>query len=220
MKNGRKGHFRTPVNGPGNTPTPELADRRLLKMPGALVLLLISLGEVASAQSTNPNDLRQLIDRQVSGIEKLVVPALNSQIPVPKQANGTVAYRYQTTEAKRYLGKLLFHDPIRTARIDINQGQPVDLPAGTAFGGTVSASDPSVQAVINATKQTGSCGSCHIGEAAGKAGQVLNFNVGGEGRGYTDQNGKFFPRRRTQSNLTKQRTEPIFPGDTLVRSRR
>ena len=27
--------------------------------------------------------------------------------------------RYVTTEAKRYLGKLLFHDPVRTARIDI-----------------------------------------------------------------------------------------------------
>ena len=62
----------------------------------------------------------------------------------------------------------------------------------------------------------GSCGSCHIGEAAGKAGQLLNFNVGGEGRGYTDEHGNFFPRRRPQSILTKLRTAPIFPGDALV----
>jgi cytochrome c peroxidase len=124
--------------------------------------------------------------------------------------------RYQTTEAKRYLGKLLFHDPVRTARINISQGQPVDLPAETAFGGTVSASDPDIQAIVNATKQTGSCGSCHIGEAAGKAGQLLNFNVGGEGRGYTDEHGNFFPRRRPQSILTKLRSAPLFPGDALV----
>jgi hypothetical protein len=74
-----------------------------------------------------------------------------------------VNYRYQTTEAKRYLGKLLFHDPVRTARMNLNQGQPVDLPAGTAFGGTESDADPQIQAVVNATRQTGSCGSCHLG---------------------------------------------------------
>src|SRR5581483_8517741 len=160
--------------------------------------------------------VRQLIDQQVGGIDKLKVPATNADIPVQKQPDGTVAYRYQTTEAKRYLGKLLFHDPVRTARININTGQPVDLPAGTAFGGTLSAASPDIDKVVAATRQTGSCGSCHIGEAAGKAGQLLNFNVGGEGRGYTDELGNFFPRRRPQSILTKQREAPIFPGDALV----
>jgi cytochrome c peroxidase len=76
--------------------------------------------------------------------------------------------------------------------------------------------DPSVQPVHDATIQTGSCGACHIGEAAGKAGQVLNFNVGGEGRGYTDENGSFIPRRRPLAILTKQRNQPLFPGDALV----
>jgi len=152
----------------------------------------------------------------VDGIDKLKVPAKDADIPVPRLPDGTVAYRYQTTEAKRYLGKLLFHDPVRTARVNINTGQPLDLPAGTAFGGTVSASDPYVQAIVNATRQTGSCGSCHIGEAAGKAGQQLNFNTGGEGRGYTDERGNFFPRRRPQPILTKLRTQPIFSGDVLV----
>jgi hypothetical protein len=111
---------------------------------------------------------------------------------------------------------MLFHDPVRTARIDINQGQPVDLPAGTSFGGTVNASDSTVQAIVNATKQTGSCGSCHIGEAASKAGHQINLHVGAEGRGYTDEKGNFIIRRRTQPILTQQRLAPIFAGDTLV----
>jgi cytochrome c peroxidase len=188
---------------------------RLLSGAGACVLFIFFCG-VADAQGNSTTQLRDFISRQVGGLKNLRVPATDADIPLPTQPDGTVAYRYQTTEAKRFLGKMLFHDPVRTARIDINQGQPVDLPAGTAFGGTVSASDPNIQAIVNATKQTGSCGSCHIGEAAGKAGQLLNFNVGGEGRGYTDENGNFFPRRRPQSILTKQRTEPIFPGDMLV----
>jgi hypothetical protein len=160
--------------------------------------------------------LRRFIDQQVGGIHKLMVPATDADIPVPRRPDGSVNPRYTTTEEKRYLGKLLFHDPVRTARININQGQPLDLPAGTAFGGTLSASDPNNQAIANAQRQDTSCGSCHIGEAAGKAGQLLNFASGGEGRGYTDEHGNFFPRRRPQSILTKLRTKPIFPGDVLV----
>jgi cytochrome c peroxidase len=175
--------------------------------------------------------LREFIAQQVGGIDKLKVPATNADIPVPRLPDGTVAYRYQTTEAKRYLGKLLFHDPIRTTRVDINQGQPKDLPPGTNFGGTFGAFDPRIQAIFPqtgsysssdiqniaaATIQTGSCGSCHIGEAAGKAGQQINFNVGGEGRGYTDAQGNFFPRRRPQPFDAKLRTTPLFPGDVLV----
>ena len=64
--------------------------------------------------------------------------------------------RYKTTEAKRYLGKLLFHDPVRTARINVNKsvnppirtGEPRDLPDGTAFGGTVPADNPNVGSVV------------------------------------------------------------------------
>lgn len=165
---------------------------------------------------TDSRRLRQYIGQQVGGIDKLKVPDDDAGIPLPKQPDGTVNPRYQTTEAKRYLGKLLFHDPVRTARVNINQGQPVDLPAGTAFGGTLNAADPAVQQVVDATIRTGSCGSCHIGEAAGKAGQLLNFNMGGEGRGYTDAQGNFIPRRRPQSVLTPQRSAPIFAGDLLV----
>jgi cytochrome c peroxidase len=185
---------------------------------GAVGLLLLSLscGVAAAqgddAQGNSPTQLRQFIGQQVGGIDKLKVPATDAGIPVPP---GT---RFQTTEAKRYLGKLLFHDPVRSARIgpETNQGQPVGLPPGTAFGGTVSTSDPNIQAIINAERQDTSCGSCHIGEVASKAGQLLNFASGGEGRGYTDEHGNFFPRRRPQSILTKLRSAPIFPDDALV----
>jgi hypothetical protein len=111
---------------------------------------------------------------------------------------------------------LLFHDPVRTARVNINTGVPLDLPQGMAFGGTLDDADPNLDAIVAAQKQTGSCGSCHLGEAAGKAGSVFNFNTGGEGRGYTDENGNFIPRRRTQSGLTALREQPLFPGDALV----
>jgi cytochrome c peroxidase len=163
----------------------------------------------------NPTQLRRFIDQQVGGIDKLKVPATNAEIPVPP-AKANEPDRFTTTEAKRFLGKMLFHDPVRTTRININKGVPVDLPAGTAFGGTVMASNANVQAIVDATKQTGSCGTCHFGEAASKAGQVVNLHVGAEGRGYTDEKGNFTPRRRTQEILVKKRSAPLFAGDTLV----
>jgi hypothetical protein len=186
----------------------------------AACLLVLGAGGAAAQDryrdGEGASELRGFIDGQVGGIKKLMVPPDAASIPLPRQADGSVNPRFATTEAKRFLGKMLFHDPVRSARIDINQGQPLDLPAGTAFGGTVSASDPKIQEIVNAERQVTSCGSCHIGEAAGKAGQRLNFASGGEGRGYTDEHGNFFPRRRPQSILTKLRTEPIFPGDVLV----
>jgi cytochrome c peroxidase len=201
----------------GNAPTPKQVHRHglLAKLGGVLAISLLC-GGVAVAQGDSPTQLRRFIDQQVGGIQKLMVPATDADIPLPRQPDGTVNPRFQTTEAKRFLGKMLFHDPVRSARVNINQGQPLDLPPGTAFGGTLNASDPNIQEIVNAQRQDSSCGSCHIGEAAGKAGQVLNFASGAEGRGYTDQHGNFFPRRRPQSILTKLRTEPIFPGDVLV----
>lgn len=170
----------------------------------------------------NPVQLRSLLDQQI-GIDKLKVPATNAEIPVPKPLQtGTPIQpqeRYKTTEAKRFLGKMLFFDPIRTARININENQPAgtSFPPGTAFGGTLMGSDlASVPAIVDATKQTGSCASCHFGEAATKAGAQINLHVGAEGRGYTDKDGNFIVRRRTQSILVQKRNQPLFPGDTLV----
>ena len=134
---------------------------RLFTQFSLLAALVVSLSwvGVAAAQGDSPTQLRRFIDQLVGGIEKLIVPADDSALPQPRLPDGSPDPLFKTTEAKRYLGKQLFHDPIRTARI---------LPE---FGGVL------------ATKQTASCGSCHQGESASKAGTLLNFAVGGEGRG-------------------------------------
>ena len=160
-----------------------------------LALGMFASAERASAadQGNSPTQLRRFIDQQVGGIEKMRVPADDSALPQPRLADGSPDPRFRTTEAKRYLGKQLFHDPIRTARI---------LPE---FGGVL------------ATKQTASCGSCHFGEAASKSGMLFNFAVGGEGRGYTDAAGNFIPRRRPRTDILPiLRQTPLFPGDALV----
>lgn len=180
--------------------------------------------------SNGSAQLREFIATQVGGLDKLKVPADDASIPLPPEDPSRPG-RYRTTEAKRFLGKMLFHDPIRTARVNINknvnppirEGEPRDLPERTAFGGTVWASNPNVQRVVDATKSTGSCGSCHLGEAAGKAGTVLNFNTGGEGRGYTDENGNYVIRRRPQRELIPRENAylprvKLFEGDTGVDS--
>ncbi len=91
----------------------------------------------------------------------------------------------------------------------------MNLPAGqpSAERSALSAEHPGI---LNATMQTGSCGSCHIGETTGKAGQLLGFNVGRKDRGYADEHGDFIPRRRPQTILTKLRSAPIFPGNIFV----
>ena len=205
------------VSTPSSTPYAS----RCGTLAAALAVSMSLFSGVAAADrgerdhGANAAQLRQLIDRQVGGIDKLKVPATNADIPVPP-GKPSEPDRYKTTEAKRYLGKMLFHDPGRTARINFNSMQPVDLPAGTAFGGTVDAANPSVQAIVNATRLSGGCGTCHFGEAATKAGQQLNLHTGAEGRGYTDEKGNFIVRRRTQDILIQKRPTPLFPGDTLV----
>jgi len=193
--------------------------------------------DAAAPDAASPDDLtaaavRDFIDGQIpGGIDRLKVPTTDADIPVPA-APAAYPGRFDTTEAKRYLGKMLFHDPVRTVRVNTNDGQPLDFPRATAFGGTVGVSDSpdgpppagtygtatqaEIAQITEQTAATGSCGSCHIGEAGGKAGQRLNFNTGGEGRGYTDANGNFIPRRRAMSSLTKLRDQALFPGDTFV----
>ena len=233
-----------PVRGERNrrivesTPSPRSRGAGPIARAGLMAVPLMLAMAQAQAQTQGGDDksgtssLRDYISQQVGSLDTLKVPARNEDIPLPRAPDGTVPYRYEYSEVKRYLGKLLFHDPIRTQRIDINKGQPKNLPKGTSFGGTFNATNPLIQqifpetskpaksdvkSVVAATIATGSCGGCHIGEAGGgKAGQQINLNVGGEGRGYTDENGNFFPRRRPQSILVPLRTEPLFSGDTLV----
>lgn len=155
-------------------------------------LMLVASGAV-TAQSDGAAQLRQFIDRQVGGLHKLMVPAHDTDLPQPRLPNGRPDPFFQTTEAKRYLGKQLFHDPARTVRV---------LPE---FGG------------VPATTASASCGSCHLGETASKAGTLLNFGTGAEGRHYTDAEGNFIARRRPRTDiLPVLRQAPLFPGDALV----
>jgi len=138
----------------------------------------VASGPNSARRLRRARQLRRFIDHQVGGIQKLMVPD-EAHLPQPRLPDGTLTAdpRFRTTEAKRYLGKLLFFDPVRTARI---------LPE---YGGVLS------------TRQTGSCGSCHLGEAASRSNTIINLNVGGEGRGFTDASGKFIARRRLQPGL-------------------
>ena len=195
MKNKSEVQFAQHGSPHGGPPSSKPVDhhRFLTQVAGALAICILSSG-VASAQGDSPIQLRQFIGEQVGGIQKLMVPD-DAHLPPPRLPDGTITNdpRFQTTEAKRYLGKLLFFDPTRTRRI---------IPF---FGG------------VPATSGTGSCGACHLGEVAGKSGTLLNFNVGGEGRSYTDASGNFIPRRRPRVDiLPRLRDTPLFPGDALV----
>ena len=56
-----------------------------------------------------------------------------------------------------------------------------------------------------------------MGEAAGKAGTLLNFAVGGEGRGYTDAAREFHSAPAAPARHPSElRHSPLFPGDALV----
>jgi cytochrome c peroxidase len=156
------------------------------------IALLVLASSIVAAQGNSSTQLRRYIDQQVGGIQKLMVPAHNTELPQPRLANGNPDPQFETTEAKRYLGKLLFHDPARATRI---------IPE---FGGILEHSG------------TASCGTCHLGEAASKSGTRLNFATGGEGRGYTDADGNFIARRRPLTDLPILRQTPLFPGDALV----
>src|SRR5262245_6196321 len=60
--------------------------------------------ETSQAELTTVgSQLRHIIDREVGGIDKLRVPRRDVDLPLPRQADGTVNPRFATTEAKRYL---------------------------------------------------------------------------------------------------------------------
>ncbi len=193
MKIEPKEQFADPTTRRRNGPPPKPTERARFSWRVAAVLAAaVSLGGAAFAQNS-PRELRRFIDQQVGGIEKLMVPAENVDLPQPKLPNGDPDPFFQTTEPKRFLGKMLFHDPVRMVRI---------VPE---FGG------------IPETAASASCASCHLGEAASKAGTLINFAVGGEGVGYTDADGDFIPRRRARTDiLPRLRSTPLFPGDALV----
>ena len=107
----------------------------------AITVSLLCSG-VAAAEDNSPAQLRRFIDQQVGGIQKLMVPADNDDIPQPRLANGSPDPLFQTTEAKRYLGKLLFHEPARATRI---------IPE---FGGILATAEPRpAEPVISARRR-------------------------------------------------------------------
>src|SRR4051812_39209361 len=105
MKNDREAQFAEPTN-PQRTQQQSFLCGAFL---AALVVMLFSGGAVAD-DGDSPTQLRRFIGRQVGGIEKLMVPALDSEIPSPHLPDGSVDPAFKTPEPKRYLGKLLFHD--------------------------------------------------------------------------------------------------------------
>jgi len=194
MKNGTEWNTKEHPSGQArSTKSSSLRSYMMLNQVAGPLTVFLLCSALAVAQGDSPTQLRRFIDQQVGGLEKLMVPAYDSDIPQPRLANGSPDPQFQITEAKRYLGKMLFFDPARMARI-----RP-------EFGGVL------------ATSGTASCGTCHLGEAAGKAGTLINFAVGGEGRGYTDEAGNFIERRRPRLDiLPVLRRTPLFPGDALV----
>lgn len=181
--------------------------RALLSALGVSLSFAIGIGALSSCDhnhdggrdpASSAQSLRELIAQVVGDPQKLRVPATDEALPQPRLPNGAIDPAFAVTEAKRYLGKQLFFDPIRTNRVD------------PAYGGVL------------ATAQTGSCGTCHLGEAAGKAGQVINLSLGGAGRGYVDADGVLRFDRFVEPGLRDTVPTPldVVQGGVLVASGR
>ncbi len=126
-------------------------------------------------QEVTPASLRALLERRVGDLELLRVPLRDEDLPQPLLADGSgLDPRFAITPAKVRLGKFLFHDPIRSTDIVIDDGGREDF------------------------RQSASCASCHLAPAASKAGQVFNFGVGGEGRLEMDASGGMIVERHQE----------------------
>src|SRR5260370_17257540 len=123
MKNKSEVKFKKPGSRQADPPASKPSDRRrLLKHMTCALAISLLCGGGALAQNDNnngasPDQLRQFIGQQVGGIQKLTVPPTNDKIPVPRAPDGTVPYRFQTTESKRYLAKPPFPHPLPTPHI-------------------------------------------------------------------------------------------------------
>ncbi len=171
----------------------------------ALFLGLAVIAPACSRSGGGGNDgtisaagLRDRVESVVGDLEKLRVPADDASLPQPAGPDGRPDSRFAITEAKRVLGQQLFFDPVRANAI-----RP-------EFGGVLS------------TAQTASCGSCHLGEAAGKAGQTMNLAVGAAGRGYRDSLGILRFDRTIVAGLVDTIPTPIerIENDEVVMSGR
>lgn len=126
------------------------------KLSIVLIAILAGLATSRAASAETPGELRTLIQSRVGSLDALMVPGTDADMPQPADA------RFHITPDKKRLGKFLFFDPIRTTSV-----RP-------EFGG------------VRLLAQTASCGSCHLGEMASKAGTRQALGMGGQGRGGID----------------------------------
>lgn len=140
----------------------------------------------AVVHAETPQEVRDLITNRIGSVDAIKVPATDADMPQPADAE------FAITDAKKRLGKFLYFDPIRS-----NNVRP-------EFGGN------------RAFAQTISCGSCHLGETASKAGAVSAFGMGGEGRGFVDpDSGRFVARREAAEGLTDTMPTQVDTFDAL-----
>lgn len=152
----------------------------------SFALLVVSILGVPRAAAQSPQEVRARLLERVGDLARLQVPARDEDLPQPAEP------AFRITPAKRRLGQFLFFDPIRS-----NNVRP-------EFGG------------IRALSQTSSCGSCHIGLAASKAGQQTPVGQGGEGFGFVDpETGRFVGTRAPRPGLVDLLPTPLQIFDAL-----
>jgi len=140
----------------------------------------------AQAQAPTNSELRELIVERVGSLDALKVPTTDADLPQPDDP------RFTITDDKKRLGKLMFFDPVRA-----NNVRP-------EFGGNRSLA------------QSASCGSCHMGEMASKAGLVTSIGMGGEGRGQINPDtGRFEARRNVIEGMTDALPTQVDVFDAL-----
>ena len=156
----------------------------------AATLLLIA-GGIVAAQGNGATQLRRFIDQQVGGIREVDGAGARPDLPQPRLANGS---------------------PTRSSR----QPRPSATSGNCCFTTRRERPGLSRSSVAFPPRATASCGTCHLGEAASKSGTLLNFAMGGEGRGYTDAEETSLRAGGRGPNCRILRQTPLFPGDALV----
>ncbi len=143
-------------------------DGSLARLTGfTIVAFALGMGPaIGPAVAQDAATVRAMLTKRVGDLSRLRVPESVSDFPQPRLPGGAIDPRFAITPDKVRLGKLLFFDPIRS-----NHLRP-------EFGG------------IPETAQTASCGTCHAGEVATKAGMVVSVSLGGVGRHEMDNAGR------------------------------
>ena len=91
MKNEPRGQFAKPANRKGDTSTSKQRPLRIGRSLAALAVSLFCCGVAAADDGDGPIQLRRFIDGQVGGIEKLMVPADDANLPQARLPDGTDA---------------------------------------------------------------------------------------------------------------------------------